>query len=103
MTEFKGTPGEWIIHINKIEGKKVVAIASLEENLSEKGYPAVCFISEAENYTDRDQANAQLISKAPRLLEALKNLVNQIENEHVSEFMDELSEDAEQAIQEAIG
>jgi len=48
-------------------------------------------------------ANAKLIAAAPELLEALINLVNQIENEHVSEFMDEFSEQADKAIIKALG
>jgi len=47
--------------------------------------------------------NAKLIAAAPELLKALQDLVNQVGNEHVSEFMGEFLEQSNNAINKALG
>ena len=50
------------------------------------------YISELEKVTE----------SAPDLLKALIGLVNQIENEHCSEYIDDLQENAKRAINKAL-
>ena len=54
------------------------------------------------NKINEQDSNAQLIASAPDLLKALIDLVEQIENEHCSEYIDDLQDNAKKAIEKAI-
>jgi len=98
MKTFKGTKGEWkmdddYLTTNELLENNVCPIATIHSMLDGKNN---------EQKLIESKANIKLIASAPELLEALINIVNQIENEHVSEFMDEFSEQAKKAINEAL-
>lgn len=87
--EFKGTKGGWKVKDSSI----TPTICTQDENVR------ICNITKSDSQTEK--ANAQLISAAPELLEALKRLVRTIKAEGLSK--DILTARAEQAINKALG
>lgn len=87
MSEFKGTEGKWLFkYVNGF-----IKIISEENG-----------VNVLDTYNNqKDKSNALLISKAPEMLEMLKELTNQIENEHVSDWLLELQDNAKELIKEA--
>lgn len=68
MSEFKGTPGPWLLSGNEIYteeyGPHIAPLVVLETHLG--------------TTFDEDLANANLIAAAPELLEALQNLKREV-------------------------
>ena len=91
--ETKHTQGEWRV-IRKMNVK------------SSEGYICSCggkrTSMSINNEIEMNTANAKLISAAPDLLNALRSMLSQLENEHVSEFMDEFINEAKEAIEKAL-
>jgi hypothetical protein len=85
--EFKGTKGNW--HVCK-----------KNETILCKNDYGVAQIHGVINECDW-KYNALLISKAPEMLEMLIKLTDQIDNEHVSDWLLELQDDAKELIKEA--
>lgn len=83
MKNLKHTPGPW-----KENGFKVCT-----------GDKTICRVDFDGGADAFDMANAKLIAAAPDLLEALQNLVNQIDGSSARTFIN--YEDAQQAIKRA--
>ena len=66
--EFKGTKGEWVINSKASRNIKCNGITI-----------ANCSQGQSGDNEEEEKANAQLIANAPKLLEALKGLVSDIE------------------------
>ncbi len=96
MENFKGTKGEWFIRNEYDENYKqdVSEIGVIDDN----DCIITCWSYHVE---DEFKANALLISKAPKMLSMLEKICNQIDNEHVSEFLIEIQNEAKQLIKEA--
>ena len=101
MKEFKGTKGEW-----KVDGEFREPTIINESNQIIFTHSKSCFDDGdgLHKYYSHNKmiANAKLTASAPKLLKALIGLVNQIENEHCSEYIDDLQEKAKQAINKAL-
>jgi len=96
--EFKGTKGECTQYTIVNEPHISWIVVKSENGDTVADFKGVhCGIP-----NEQMNANAKLFIAAPELLEALKNIVNQIENEHVSEYMDEFSSQAKQVINKAL-
>ncbi len=78
MSEFKGTKEKWVISTGVLTSDNLehVIITPQEQIKERKGYRAVCSISPLEHFDKEDQANALLISKAPEMLEMLKDILD---------------------------
>jgi hypothetical protein len=50
----------------------------------------------------RTKAELKVRKAAPDLLKALEDIINQLENEHCSEFMDEFADKGKEAIDKAL-
>lgn len=95
MSEFKGTKGPWVVGKTKRGHRKISAqrwayfckVYTLTETFTE---------SERKIYDEISKANAQLISKAPEMLEMLKYL---IDDEQLSS--EAMIEEVKQIIKEA--
>jgi len=92
MAEFKGTKGKWIdrSHLSK-DVTHIVRRIDTEDGTS------ICIVR--TNNQEQAEYNALLISKAPEMLEALKDLVKQNEFRGYGEADDVLR--AKQLIKEA--
>ena len=89
--EFKGTKGKWNF-------KELDEMLSIFEKGKDVDQHSICGIWST---TNESKANAQLISKAPEMLEMLIKITNQIDNEHISDWLLELQDNAIQLIEEA--
>ena len=79
--EFKGTQGKWCYNHNMV--------ATLEPIIDD----TICLCPQLSN--DKWEANAQLISKAPQMLEMLKELSNDYDIPHyICERIDKLIKEA---------
>ena len=106
--EFKGTKGKWEVGIvnNGEHGINGIVVWSPEYSKKSDGtYEMVCHISTPEEETKTDSPNALLISKAPEMLEMLKEISEFIdENENVNYMVRLLSREVpniKQLIKEA--
>lgn len=79
----KHTPGPWVV---TVDGGS--AIIKEVNGTGSAGYRCtICQISERSEYlTDRDKANAHLIAAAPEMLEALEDLVKDMQSIYASEY-----------------
>jgi hypothetical protein len=68
--EFKGTKGEWFL--SETQNLRPTHIA-IKNNQNSR---LICLISEPKNMDIEDEANAKLIENAPKLLEALYELIS---------------------------
>jgi PHD/YefM family antitoxin component YafN of YafNO toxin-antitoxin module len=73
--EFKGTKGKWIVYpTDSVESHLDIAINSDKSD-------CVCWVYSKSDYKEiNGKANALLISKAPEMLEMLKEIRNQMED-----------------------
>lgn len=79
--EFKGTKGEWFVgQVVLQDGVDSLVVSPVNQVKYDKGYRLICDISPMENHDDEDIANAQLISKAPEMLDMLKELISHYED-----------------------
>jgi hypothetical protein len=99
--EFKGTKGKWIVaKANMKDTNKDELTISLDGgDKLENGYRLIACISPIEKADKIDFANALLISKAPEMLEMLKELVKQNTYRGYEESEDVI--EAKQLIKEA--
>jgi type II secretory pathway component GspD/PulD (secretin) len=90
--EFKGTKGKWEISSNDIK-------ANQQTIFSAYGF----FVKGKYTHTEETKANALLISKAPEMLEMLKEVVTTYDNERLKQSitMARVIDRAEQLIKEA--
>lgn len=75
MGDFKGTPGPWGFEHNSASGDVTFCINVIANGVSE-----VCYLQSDEEYVPNRAhtvANANLISAAPELLEALQLLMSE--------------------------
>ena len=89
--EFKGTKGEW----------KAVNLEATEYYTKRN---EIHYSNDGECVAEYVGCpfDATLIAAAPELLKALDDIINQLENEHCSDFMNEFSEKGKQAINKAL-
>jgi hypothetical protein len=90
MGTFKGTKGKWI-------RKEVITDNGFFQKVSVDLAESICNVTTRDH--ERSIYNALLISKAPKMLEMLEKLVNEIKSEYKSD--NELLEEARQLIKEA--
>lgn len=86
IMEFKGTKGEWVFET--IKGKSFLGPVIFGK---ENGRIVTIFFNKNEEYpfdTEEFKANAVLISKAPKLLKALQELVIVSKDGYVQSFED---------------
>ena len=77
--EFKGTKGKWEVGVvnNGEHGINGIVVWSPEYSKKSDGtYEMVCHISTPEEEIKTDSPNALLISKAPEMLEMLKEILD---------------------------
>lgn len=92
--EFKGTKGKWFIVRGEVsELGECISIAEKPE--SKVKSKLICLITRANCLDEVDIANAQLISKAPEVLEMLEKVLNN------SDVPSEIYDQAKQLIKEA--
>jgi hypothetical protein len=108
--EFKGTKGKWEVGTvnNGQQGINGLVIWSPEYSQKSDGtYEMVCHITQPDEQTETDEPNALLISKAPEMLEMLKDIIRQanevvyVNSMGASETYFQLIEQAENLIKEA--
>ena len=90
MAEFKGTKGKWV-HMEFPEGQNSVRTVD--------GNRKIC-VPRVHN-RDESDANMQLISKAPEMLEMLEMLVKEFDVEFTNQYQFDLHSKAKQLIKEA--
>ena len=96
--EFKGTKGEWRY------SKQHECITTSRVGIVESS-KTICNLNTLVSFDYSCvelEKNAKLIAAAPELLEALQGIVNQLDNEHTSEYMDDLWEKGAKAIYKAL-
>lgn len=105
MGDFKGTKGRWIIkHSTKNPAWNVVGtVLGGRHKIARCPYHVNESLSEEWNNKEMDEqkANAQLISKAPEMLEMLEELVCDLSGENLSSAMNDTIKRAEQLIKQA--
>lgn len=77
MEKFKGTKGEWFL--SKTQNLRPT-YAAIKNNQNSR---LICLISEPKNMDIEDEANAKLISNAPKLLEALIEFCERVDKGEV--------------------
>ena len=90
MSEFKGTKGKWDIFRQDND----IYIET------ESGNAAICSIVGGVGL-EQDEANALLISKAPEMLEMLKELLIDLQSEAISTSMNDTINRTKKLIKEA--
>lgn len=91
--EFKGTKGDWIVQCIDLYDYKSLSIGSQSENT----VIALCYIPNKE-IEQEQKANAKLISKAPEMLEMLKDVLttaqsgNMVEAYKIEELINSATE-----------
>lgn len=97
MSEFKGTEGKWLKHVTPkhkigvLIGNRFLQLGTIYE---EDCLVASCCKTE-------EHANALLISKAPEMLEMLKELLIDLQSEAISTSMNDTINRTKQLIKEA--
>ncbi len=89
MGEFKGTKGKWFVR------KYDFSTNVLTTEMNALGNESICFLNSKSDFND--EANALLISKAPEMLEMLKDILSSMRGENFNISENEI----EQLIKEA--
>ncbi len=98
MDNTKFTKGQWYVS----GGDKYATIES--RNMDEKivvTYPTIATVNSTFINFEEFRANALLISKAPEMLEMLKELIHAFEGENLHGFQEERLAEAKKLIKEA--
>ena len=77
MEKFKGTKGEWFLSETQNLRPTHVAIKTNQNSR------LICLISEPKNMDVEDNANAKLITNAPKLLEAMVEFCERVDKGEV--------------------
>lgn len=107
MSEFKGTPGEWGFSHNSASDSTTacIEITSTESVHSvamlQSTDPNISHYYEPTSF-DRTIANAHLIAVAPKLLKALQEMVEAMEDENPLAYAEIISQ-SKSVIAEALG
>ena len=96
MSEFKGTKGYWkLLNTDEVDSHLDIAINSEQDD-------CIAWVYSKSDYKDiNGTANALLISKAPEMLEMLKELLIDLQSEAISTSMNDTINRTKQLIKEA--
>lgn len=97
MSGFKGTPGPWVAS----KSDRSIGPVSKDDHQSYGMILPVAWV-EFDDRPGRNQANANLISAAPELLEALQDIMN-LQTRGFVVLGEKISEKAAKAIEKAMG
>lgn len=105
MNEFKGTPGPWRV------SEKVGDFIHIRHNNNEPGAMSLnlAHVTARSSWAREAEANAHLIAAAPELLEALRQLLDYVEDMHAAQYGRHLVDEshpmflAQAAIAKALG